>query len=338
MCKTKFEEHYNKRKASVHYGVLLGTTSIFISMAASGVTLPFAQTQRDNLGCDALCYGSMMSGRSALNLVGAFVIGRLSDRYGRTKLLWLGVLASLLSYSLSWRANTIQDMWIAMIPVSLLNHKYSVFKALFADYNSDTGGTESERASAMGGLGMALGVGFMVGPVLGTKFLQSPSEAYGFAFYASLIAGLLYLLVPTAKAQAKTTHPKGLLSLLSLPAAQSPGARLLFFMRCMMALAFHLFMPAWTASLKSRFSFGPNDHGNLMSWIGLWYAVSQGFLARYSGVIYILYVCSSGIGYAIYSIVILRNSSYILLLLYNMISNIVPPAGFVFSLPVRIPL
>jgi hypothetical protein len=39
----------------------------------------------------------------------------------------------------------------------LLNQNYSVLKALFADYNTELGGTDADRATSMGRLGMAMG-------------------------------------------------------------------------------------------------------------------------------------------------------------------------------------
>jgi hypothetical protein len=46
-------------------------------------------------------------------------------------------------------------------------------------------------------------------------------------------------------------------------------------MRCLMALAFSIFMTVWTVSLKQRFSFGARDHAFFMGWVGLWYSLSQ---------------------------------------------------------------
>lgn len=51
--------------------------------------------------------------------------------------------------------------------------------------------------------------------------------------------------------------------------------------RVCMALAFHIFQTIWTASLKERFDFGPADHGKFMSFVGLTYAMSQGFVAKF---------------------------------------------------------
>ena len=69
--------------------------------------------------------------------------------------------------------------------------------------------------------------------------------------------------------------------MLNVPAARSPAALLFMTIRVSMALAFHIFQTIWTSSLKTRFDFGPSDHGKFMSFIGLTYALSQGFVAKF---------------------------------------------------------
>ena len=60
MCKTMpIIDDDQKRVNSVKFGILLGSISLFLTNLAASVTFPFLQAQRDALGCDALCYGSM---------------------------------------------------------------------------------------------------------------------------------------------------------------------------------------------------------------------------------------------------------------------------------------
>eukprot|EP00607_Mallomonas_marina_P009890 CAMPEP_0182420712 /NCGR_PEP_ID=MMETSP1167-20130531/5718_1 /TAXON_ID=2988 /ORGANISM="Mallomonas Sp, Strain CCMP3275" /LENGTH=356 /DNA_ID=CAMNT_0024597041 /DNA_START=294 /DNA_END=1363 /DNA_ORIENTATION=+ len=262
-------------------------------MLAAALTFPFLQAKRDDLGCDALCFGTMQSTRSGLTLIGAFLMGRLSDRYGRHSALATGLVSSLLSYILHYRCNSITGMWIALIPSSLLNQNFTVLKALFAEYNEESGGTESERASALGRLGMAVGVGFMVGPMIGAQLLASYNNAVICAFGLTLISCVFLVppLVPIPVQKSLFSRPAtttidntsslgGVMKLLSLPAARSKGAQLLMCIKLLMALAFAIFMTVWTVSVRQRFNFGPKDHAYFMGWVGLWYALSQGVLAR----------------------------------------------------------
>ena len=293
------------------WGIILGSLSVFISILGAACTFPFLQSQRDVLKCDALCYGSMQSTRSGLSLIGSVVIGRLSDKIGRSKVLALGVIASACSYLiLLTNVSSLTAMWISLFPSSL-NQNYNVLKALFADYNATK--PEAERTSALGRLGMAVGISFMLGPSLGASFLSSYTQANSIALTLTLLSGFILLFLPMPSSSSATVKPipektessiiapaktlskdsnsssslaslrrsfHSLISFIFVPAAQTPGARLLFFMRLFMALAFHVFMTVWTVSLKERFNFGPKDHAYFMGWVGLWYALSQGVLAK----------------------------------------------------------
>jgi MFS family permease len=270
-----------RRLKATNWGVTLGSISVFVSLLGGSMTIPFLQSQRDSLSCDALCYGTMQSLRSGLTLVGSVFVGRLSDRLGRKVCLYIGLAASVLQYSISVNFNSLDGMRMAMVPSSLLNQNFNVLKALFADYNS--GGVESERASALGRLGMAVGVSFMIGPVIGTTFLSNYRQANLAALCLTLVAGVFLYLLPEPEIKRSPSQQSleadiedslkkekgGILSFLYLPAAQTPGARLLFFMRCGMALAFNIFMTIWTVSLKERFNFAPRDHAFFMGWVRL---------------------------------------------------------------------
>jgi MFS family permease len=187
-------------------------------------------------------------------------------------------------------------MWIAMIPSSLLNQNYTVLKALFADYNTEIKGTEGDRASAMGKLGMAVGVSFMLGPTVGAVLLSSYKEACVVAGVLTIVSAGVMFYLPTPQLKRidsevnlpdlvteknRSTFFKRIFKFLYLPAAQTSGARLLMVIRLLMGLAFNVFMTIWTVSLKQRFAFGPKEHAYFMGWIGLCYALSQGVFAQY---------------------------------------------------------
>jgi len=143
---------------------------------------------------------------------------------------------------------------------------------------------------------MVVGIAFMVGPAVGATYLKDYHQAQALAMVFTFISASFLLLLHNPKIESKMSAEvsegakdeekpekefyKRMLSFLYLPAAQTPGAKLLFFMRAGMALAFNVFMTVWTVSLKERFDFGPKGHAYFMGWVGLCYAVSQGLLAK----------------------------------------------------------
>jgi hypothetical protein len=69
----------------------------FSRLAMAGFTIiqPYQQTRRAELDCGPVCYGSMTSTSSFLGLIGAPLVGALSDQKGRRFALAIGCLAGI---------------------------------------------------------------------------------------------------------------------------------------------------------------------------------------------------------------------------------------------------
>jgi len=266
-------------------GIAIGSASLFFLVFSFSVTLPFLQSRRDEIGCDALCYGSMTSARNLLGLVGSVFVGSLSDRYGRKPCLALGIAASLLGVTLILGRGDLIGMWYGMVPGALLQQNSGVMKALFSDYLSNYPAADATalRTSAAGKLGMSAGFAYMAGPLLASTSLIADFEAaMRFSVATSVLSGVCVYLLPDVSTVGYASEIKNRPPFrMSLPVSLPPPP-LLFLMviRILIALAFHVFSIIWTVSLKARFDFGPKDHGIFMSFVGLVYALSQGFVAK----------------------------------------------------------
>ena len=278
--------HVKQSKPKSHPGVVLGSISMFMMVSANAVTFPFMQARRDALQCDALCQGGQTSLRSGLSLIGAALIGRASDRFGRVPMLYLGTAGSLIALGINGGMDTLLGMWIAIVPVSLLNQNFSVAKALFSDYISEQGGTDADRAGAVGKLGMAVGLSFMFGPLIATQLVTEYLQAIYLSAAGLVLSGALLLVLPAPSTKsstadgAKSNAGSGLMDFINMPVLRTRGAQLIMALRLLMALAFHMFAPVWQVSIRERFAFGPKDHAQFMGVIGLTYALSQGVFAK----------------------------------------------------------
>jgi len=154
--------------------------------------------------------------------------------------------------------------------------------------------TSSERAGSVGKLGMSVGIAFMAGPLLGATLVKSYECAVILAIVLVCLSTLWISKMPKLqlqsnaiqmreKKEAKKSKPSifvQLSSMIDVKSARSSPAILLIIIRICMALAFHIFNTIWTISLKKRFNFGPRDHGQFMSFVGLMYALSQGYFSK----------------------------------------------------------
>lgn len=248
----------------------LAAVLCFVSVSSMAMRMPFILAKRDALGCGALCVGGMTSLRNVLALIGAPLVGRLSDTRGRRFALVIACLASLASGLLTASSTRLAALWLALVPSALLSHEFDALKAVLADaYRHSSDGL----ADAQGKLGMALGVGF-VGVAAGLE--TGGAVALTSCVGAALSLGLVALL--PAKQTSTSTTPRRKISLSS---ARSPPGLLLVSLRALMGLAFHIFAAIWQTSLKERFpDFGASDHAKFMTFVGLGYALSQGLIAQ----------------------------------------------------------
>ena len=149
----------------LHRGTLLACVSVVLLITGMSITSPHAQSRRDALGCDSLCYGTMTSARSALGLVGTAAVGRMSDSNGsalarslgslgaeadggpsgRRACLYLGAIATLIGLAVSLSMNSMLGLWLGMIPDALLQHNFDVYKALLSEYHNDIDDVEATR-------------------------------------------------------------------------------------------------------------------------------------------------------------------------------------------------
>lgn len=352
-------------KMDLKQGVRLGTASLALLFVASTVTMPYVQNQRDELGCDSMCVGSMTSARSMLTLAGSALVGKLSDSTllsgssgsSRRICLVVGILASTIGLWMGYTATNIHMLWMSMIPGALLQQNTNVLKAMFSAYHDAVPeqSSSTDRAASSGLLGMAMGLALMAGPLAGVQLFSTYQQATFFGMICSVLAVACILFMPTPPTptgstkddddndnQKKTTNIKNqkssLLGALDTPSARTPAALFLMAARICMALSFHIFQTIWTASLKQRFDFGPKDYGRFISFIGLTYALSQGFLAKLIlkycgghtniGRVRLLLLCCASLGGGRY----LAFHTTSLIIVYSLFAIIVTALGLVNSI------
>jgi len=290
-------------------GTLLGGASLGLLFVATSLTLPFQQSKRDALGCSSMCLGSLSSGKSTLRLIGATVLGRLSDSQyalsttgagprsrrqrqqyasARRICLWIGVLSTATSLNMENNASSIRDLRWSIVPGGLLEQNAHILKALFSEYHESIPGesTPGERASSAGIVGMSMGLAMMIGPLAGSTLLSTYEEATRCATFLLAVAAVLVALLPSPSQQTKKRPPirrKGssFLHALDVPSARTSAGMFLLICRLLSALSYHIYQTILISSLRDRFHFGQKEYGMFFSVVGLFFALSQGFFAKY---------------------------------------------------------
>lgn len=124
--------------------------------------LPILPGHAASLGSSPVTIGLLVGSYSAIQLVLAPFWGRVSDRIGRRPVLLIGLAGSAASYALF----ALAGHWWVLLASRLLDGgsgaTINVGQAYLADATAP-----GDRARAMGKIGAAVGLGFIVGPMLG---------------------------------------------------------------------------------------------------------------------------------------------------------------------------
>ncbi len=179
----------------------------FIGTLGFSIVLPFLVFLVLRLGGNAIVYGLVAAAYPALQLVGAPILGRWSDRYGRKRILLLSQAGTLCSWMIFAVALFIPRTVLAHIESSTLGAftlttplalvfaaraldgltggNVSVANAYVADVTS-----ESERGRSFGRMGVSSNLGFIVGPAL-ASLLGMTRWAETLPVFAALLISLV---------------------------------------------------------------------------------------------------------------------------------------------------
>jgi hypothetical protein len=222
--------------------------------------------------------------------------------------LWIGLASAGLSLLAARRAESIQDLWRGLLPEAFEQNAH-IFKAHVSQYQNFPGITSADRAASSGSLGLSIGLAMMVGPILGSHLNYDQAVGLGLLLLcvsAGLVAGLP---VPSSPAPPPRQGAQQQLSSaerpqgdnptdrcwwrwLDVPSARSPPAMFLLLSRLLSTTAYHIYQTMLIVSLRERFHFTPVDYGRFFSFIGFFFALSQGVLAK----LFLLHLSSRGGG------------------------------------------
>lgn len=273
--------------ADKHRGAL---TFIFITLLIDftgfGIIIPVVPGLIENLIhgniSDASLYGSLLTFvYAAMQFVFAPVLGGLSDQYGRRPVLLASLFGMGLDYILVAFAPTIFWLFVARMISGITGASMTAATAYIADISP-----AEKRAQNFGLVGMAFGLGFIIGPSLGGVV----SHAFGTRAPFILAAGLSllnwiygYFILPESLSAENRrpftwsrANPVGSLKHISKYSKiySLLGAFVLLF------IAGHSLQSTWTYYTMFRFSWTEAQVGYSLSLVGILIALVQGGLIR----------------------------------------------------------
>ena len=259
--------------------------TILLDLIGFGMILPFLTFYAQEFHATPLQIGLLFSSYSLTQLLCAPLLGRLSDRVGRRPVLLGSIAGSALSYVVFAFAPNYAVLLLARALSGVAAANYAIAQAYMADVSPPEG-----RSKAMGLVGAAFGLGFVLGPALGFLLFFSPLAHLGPRLVPLVAAGLstLNLLI------AAVALPESLSPALRRSAAARGGSWLGFAdllavwrdtpLRGLMVLFFLVMfcfsMMETTLALfcQARFGFGYRETSGLFVFVGIVLVIVQGGL------------------------------------------------------------
>jgi len=136
--------------------------TVFLDLVGFGIVLPLLPFYATELGASPFQVGLIIASYSGMQFLFAPVWGSLSDRYGRRRLLLLGLFGSAASYVVFGLARSLGVLLLSRVIAGVMGANIPVAQAYIADST-----TAERRARGMGMIGAAFGLGFIFGPAIG---------------------------------------------------------------------------------------------------------------------------------------------------------------------------
>ncbi|SDS83352.1 MFS transporter [Bradyrhizobium canariense] len=258
---------------------------VAVDATGMGIILPLLPFYSQRLGATPFIVGSLISVYALCQLVAGPVVGTLSDRYGRRRVLIVSQIGTLAGFVLLASANSLTLVFLARIIDGLTSGNISVAHAYAAEHSEPRA-----RKQALGTTSGAIGTGLLVGPALSGFLVQfgvtAPIWAAAALSLISIAATIKLLpsdcpasgVLDTRRDIELTLEPKAARVLLLMPYAWGLlGLLILFF------FANSMFISQVALFLSARFSwqghpFGARELGAVFAYAGFINIIVQGLL------------------------------------------------------------
>jgi DHA1 family tetracycline resistance protein-like MFS transporter len=267
--------------------------TVFFDLLGFGIVIPFLPMYAERLGIGAGAIGLLLSAYSITQFIFAPLLGRVSDRIGRRPIIMLGLLGSSLSYLIYGFTDSFAGLLISRAVHGACAATISTAQAYVADTTE-----ESKRAQAMGMIGAAFGLGFVLGPavggLLGAVSLRTPVLFAAALTFVNLIFAAVWLpesLAPQAAARgadaasdaredSRQSSREGLRASFDLPRRLGRHRAIapLFVVAFLITFAIAALEATFALTVPAVYGYAAAGVGGLLAFAGLVQAIAQGYL------------------------------------------------------------
>jgi MFS family permease len=263
---------------------------VLVDVLGFTIVYPLLPFYAVKFGATPLIATTLVSVYALCSLISTPIIGRLSDQFGRRRLLLLSQAGTCAGFIVLGLAGGLGMLFLGRILDGLTAGNLSTAQAYISDHTKP-----ENRAKAFGVIGIAFGIGFFFGPAM-AGWLGGYGLHLPFVVAACLSAGSMIctytLLEPGAPkvsgahgmlAVAAATGPggerPGLFDLaIYLEYFRRPGLGALYLQFFLFSFSFSAFMSGFALFARQQFTWTPREVGYLFAYSGFLGIILQGGL------------------------------------------------------------
>lgn len=140
---------------------------ILTDIIGFGIIIPLLPTISTNLGIKGIALGLLTASYALAQFISSPILGNLSDKYGRKPILVFSKAGTVLAYIMLAFSNSYYLILLSRLIDGFTGGNIPAARAYISDVT-----TKENRARGMAIIGIAFGLGFILGPALGGIFFS----------------------------------------------------------------------------------------------------------------------------------------------------------------------
>jgi len=254
---------------------------VLVDLLGLSIIIPLLPLYATRYGASPIMIGILQASYPMMQFIGAPLLGRLSDRFGRKPILIVSQVGTLLGFILLGFADTLWLLFLSRIIDGLSGANISTAQAAISDTT-----TEKTRTQGLGLVGAAFGLGFIIGPIIAFIALAASNQNYqavaftaaGFSLISILLTTFWFHETLTLDKEGQTYRKAALNFRAMFDALSRPTIGLLLIMMFFYQIAFGGYEQLFSLFTLTRLGMDARDTSGLFVLAGLFIVVVQGGL------------------------------------------------------------